>query len=286
MSRADLPAEWPAPAKLNLFLHVTGRRADGYHTLQTVFRFLDLEDTLRFTPRADGAIRRVRDLPGVPAEADLCVRAARALQQATGCALGADIALDKRIPLGGGLGGGSSDAATTLLALNALWGTGLDIAQLAGLGLGLGADLPVFLHGRAAWGEGVGERLTPLDLPPAHYVLLAPPVTVATARIFAALELTACSRAITIRDFHAGRGRNDLEPVARRLYPKVDKALKWLDKFGNARMTGSGGCVYLEVDDAERGREIAAACPPELAKAWVARGVDVHPLMNWGVAKR
>jgi 4-diphosphocytidyl-2-C-methyl-D-erythritol kinase len=278
MSRADLPAAWPAPAKLNLFLHVTGRRADGYHTLQTVFRFLDLEDSLRFTPRADGVVRRVSDVPGVPADGDLCLRAALALKRATGCALGADIALVKRIPLGGGLGGGSSDAATTLLALNALWGTGLDCERLAALGLGLGADLPVFLHGRAAWGEGIGERLTPIALPPAHYVLLAPPVAVATARVFAALELTACTPAITIRDFHAGRGRNDLEPVARRLYPEVDKALKWLGKYGDARMTGSGGCLYLEVADAGRGREIAAACPPELARAWVARGVDVHPI--------
>ena len=276
-------ASWPAPAKLNLFLHITGRRPDGYHTLQTLFQFLDVGDELRFDLTRDGRIARASLLPGVPEERDLCVRAARLLQVASGTTQGAVIHLDKRLPLGGGLGGGSSDAATTLLALNELWGCALAPEALATLGLKLGADVPVFVRGHAAWAEGVGEILTPAEPPEGWVVVLVPAVSVSTAQVFAAydreLDLTPYSPAITIRDFHAGRGRNDLEPVVRRLYPEVDNALKWLGNFGDARMTGSGACVFLPVADEESGRVILAQCPAVLAGGFVARGWNVHPLL-------
>ncbi|MEK7303535.1 MAG: 4-(cytidine 5'-diphospho)-2-C-methyl-D-erythritol kinase [Pseudomonadota bacterium] len=275
-------ASWPAPAKLNLFLHVTGRRPDGYHTLQTLFQFLDIGDDLRFDITRDGRIARANLLPGVPEERDLCVRAARLLQAASGSTQGVVIHLDKRLPLGGGLGGGSSDAATTLLALNELWDCGLAPETLAALGLKLGADVPVFIHGHAAWAEGVGEVVTSAEPPEGWVVVLAPAVSVSTAQVFAAfdreLDLTPYSPAITIRDFHAGRGRNDLEPVVRRLYPEVDNALKWLGNFGDARMTGSGACVFLPVADEAAGRVILAQCPTALAGGFVARGRNVHPL--------
>ncbi len=275
-------ATWPAPAKLNLFLHVTGRRPDGYHTLQTLFQFLDVGDELRFDVTGDSRIVRAKLLPGVPEEHDLCVRAAHLLQTASSTTQGAIIHLDKRLPLGGGLGGGSSDAATTLLALNELWGCGLTPEALAVLGLKLGADVPVFIHGHAAWAEGVGEVLTPAEPPEVWVVVLTPSVSVSTAQVFAAfdreLDLTPYSRAITIRDFHAGRVRNDLEPVVRRLYPKVDNALKWLGNFGDARMTGSGACVFLPVADAAAGQAILAQCPATLAGGFVTRGRNSHPL--------
>ena len=284
---------WPAPAKLNLFLHVTGRRADGYHTLQTLFQFLDLADDLSFAITHDGQVTRATALPGVPEASDLCVRAARMLQEASGCTRGVRISLTKRLPMGGGLGGGSSDAATTLLALNHLWDTHLPVSEVAALGLRLGADVPVFVHGHAAWAEGIGEQLTPTDLPQPWYVVLAPPVHVSTAAVFQSSELTRSTPAITIRDFHAGLGRNDLEPVVRRLYPEVDKALKWLTNYGPARMTGSGACVFLPVETEGHGRDMLAQCPETLAQGFVARGVNVHPIyrqygdvMNWGVAKR
>lgn len=275
-------ASWPAPAKLNLFLHVTGRRPDGYHTLQTLFQFLDIGDELRFDLTRDGRIARANILPGVPEDRDLCVRAARLLQAASGTTRGAVIHLDKHLPLGGGLGGGSSDAATTLLALNELWGCGFTPEALAALGLKLGADVPVFVRGHAAWAEGVGEELTPAEPPERWVVVLVPAVNVSTAEVFAVydreLDLTPHSPAITIRDFHAGRGRNDLEPVVRRLYPEVDNALKWLGNFGDARMTGSGACVFLTVANEATGRAILAQCPAALAGGFVARGRNVHPL--------
>jgi 4-diphosphocytidyl-2-C-methyl-D-erythritol kinase len=286
---------WPAPAKLNLFLHVTGRRPDGYHTLQTVFQFLDAHDVLRFEITADGRIARRQALAGVPEDQDLSVRAARFLQTRAGVTQGAVIELDKRLPAGGGLGGGSSDAATTLLALNHLWGCGLSLDTLAELALSLGADVPVFVRGQAAWAEGVGEILNPYASPEEWYVVLVPAVQVSTAAVFAAwdreFDLTPPGPAITIRDFRAGRGRNDLEPVVCRLYPQVDKALSWLRKFGDARMTGSGACVYVSVASAERGRVILAGRPAGLADGFVARGMNRHPVHmrlfgeNWGVAK-
>lgn len=277
-----MTASWPAPAKLNLFLHITGRRPDGYHTLQTLFQFLDAHDNLSFEVTRDGRISRGQALASVPEDDDLSVRAARLLQAATGTTQGAVIHLDKCLPFGGGLGGGSSDAATVLLALNELWGCDLAPEALATLGLKLGADVPVFVHGHAAWAEGVGEVLTMAEPPERWVVVLVPPVSVSTARVFAAydreLDLTPYSPAITIRDFHAGRGRNDLEPVVRRLYPEVDKALKWLGNFGDARMTGSGACVFLPVADAAAGQAILAQCPAALAGGFVTRGRNVHPL--------
>ena len=284
MNEASFTTEsWPAPAKLNLFLHVTGRRPDGYHTLQTLFQFLDVGDDLSFDLTRDGRITRANLLSGVPEERDLCVRAARLLQAASGATHGAIIHLDKRLPLGGGLGGGSSDAATTLLALNELWGCNLAPGALAALGLKIGADVPVFVHGHAAWAEGVGEILAPADPPERWVLVLVPAVSVSTAEVFAAydneLDLTPYSPAITIRDFHAGRGRNDLEPVVRRLYPEVDNALKWLGNFGDARMTGSGACVFLPVADEASGRSILAQCPTGLAGGFVTHGRNVHPLL-------
>ncbi len=268
---------WPAPAKLNLFLHVTGRRPDGYHLLQTVFQFLDYGDDLAFEVTDGARIVRATALAAVPEDRDLTVRAARLLQAATGIRRGARIHLTKRLPLGGGLGGGSSDAATTLMALNRLWGCGLATVELARLGLQLGADVPVFVHGHAAWAEGVGEVLTPIDPVETRYVVLTPPVSVSTAEVFADPELTRHTPPITIRAFREGRGHNDLEPVVRRLRPEVGAALDWLRERGPARMTGSGGCVFLPVADADSGQRILK----EAASRWtgfVARGINRHPI--------
>lgn len=270
-------AEFPAPAKLNLFLHVVGRRADGYHLLQTVFRFLDYGDRVLIGVRDDGVIRRVNALDGVPPERDLAVRAARLLQQAAGARLGADIEIDKRLPLGGGLGGGSSDAATTLLALNRLWDLGLGRERLMELALGLGADVPVFVFGESAFGEGVGERLTRIVLPPAWYLVLVPQVSVSTAEIFSAADLTRNSNPIKMSAFSIDQGRNDLEPVVRRKYPEVDRAMGWLAGHGRARLTGSGGCVFASFDDEREARRVLQARPDGIG-GFVARGLDVHPL--------
>ncbi|MGA0585965.1 4-(cytidine 5'-diphospho)-2-C-methyl-D-erythritol kinase [Dyella sp. KRB-257] len=265
---ADEWSVWPAPAKLNLFLRITGRRPDGYHELQTVFRLLDWGDELRLRVRADGAIRRHGELPGVPADEDITVRAARLLQARAGVALGADIGIDKRIPMGGGLGGGSSDAATVLVALNHLWGAGLDEDALAGLGRRLGADVPVFVRGRSAWAEGVGELLTPLDLPRRHYVVLDPREHVSTAALFQAPELTRNAARATISSFVSGEAaENAFEPVVRALHPRVDAALEWLGGFGRAKLSGSGGCVFLEAPSAWRALSVAARCPD----AWIAQ---------------
>jgi 4-diphosphocytidyl-2-C-methyl-D-erythritol kinase len=272
---------WPAPAKLNLFLHVTGRRADGYHTLQTAFRLIDLADTLRFSPRADGKVTLARPLSGVPPEQDLCLRAAVLLKQATGHREGVDIELDKRIPVGGGLGGGSSDAATTLIVLNHLWQLGLKRGELQRLGLELGADVPVFVFGENAFAEGVGEQLTPLALPPAWYLVLVPPVHVPTAAVFAAPELTRASIPIKITAFFAGLKRralrNDLEPVVSKRYPDVARYLAWLRQHGEARMSGSGACVYAEFSTESAAHAIHAQLPPAM-RGLVARGLERHPL--------
>jgi len=270
---------WPAPAKLNLFLHVTGRRADGYHTLQTVFQFLDYADELTFLVTDDGRIERAAPVAGVAEERDLALRAARLLQESRGVTQGVRIHLTKRLPVGGGLGGGSSDAATTLLALNQLWGTHLSIPELAVLGLQLGADVPVFIHGHAAWAEGIGEVLTPVEPEAAWYLVVVPPVQVSTAQVFAAPELTRYSPPLTIRDFHEGRGlRNDLEPVVRSRYPEVDRVMRLLAEFGAPRMSGSGGCVFLKVTDADRGRQILERIPKPYT-GFVAQGLNRHPLL-------
>jgi 4-diphosphocytidyl-2-C-methyl-D-erythritol kinase len=270
---------FPAPAKLNLFLHVLGRRHDGYHLLQSAFRFIDCGDELSFVVRADGAIRRTNSLEGVPAEQDLSVRAARALQQETGCREGADIGIAKRVPVGGGLGGGSSDAATTLIALNRLWRTGLSRARLQQLALRLGADVPVFVFGRNAFAEGIGERLQALRLPPAWYLILVPELAVSTAEIFSAAELTRNTNAITIAAFSVGQGRNDLEPVVCRRYPQVARHLEWLRRYGDARMTGSGACVFCAFDSEEQARRVLSELPADM-RGFVARGLERHPLWS------
>lgn len=273
-------SEWPAPAKLNLFLHIVGRRDDGYHLLQTAFQLLDWGDTVRLRPRQDGRILRVDPLPGVDPEADLAVRAARLLQAAGGGGLGADIAVDKRIPLGGGLGGGSSDAATTLVALNALWRTGLAEDELAELGLRLGADVPVFVRGRSAWAEGVGERLTPLALAERWYVIVDPGASVPTAALFAAPELTRAAPQLTIPLFLAGaRTSNVFEPVVRERFPAVAAALDWLGGYGPARLSGSGGCVFAAVDARETAMKIVESRPHGM-RGYAARGVAVSPLLE------
>jgi 4-diphosphocytidyl-2-C-methyl-D-erythritol kinase len=307
----------PAPAKLNLFLHVVGRRpggmtrcaqasgagmpplrllpqsagsasnvseADGYHLLQTLFRFIDLHDTLHFTLRKDGVVHRTNTIEVVPEDEDLCVRAARLLQRETGCALGADIAVEKRIPMGGGLGGGSSDAATTLIALNRLWSLGLTRKRLMELGLRLGADVPVFVFGENAFAEGVGEQLQAYPLEEAWYVVLFPPVQVPTARIFAHPELTRDTVSITMRALLKGQTeqplRNDLQPVVCGLYPEVANYMAWLDKFGKAMMTGSGACVFAEFASRNQAEAVLQQLPHEMHGV-VAQGLAKHPLHDW-----
>lgn len=268
-----------APAKLNLFLHVVGRRADGYHLLQTAFRMLDWGDRLSFTLRRDGRIRRLTDVPGVPEQSDLVVRAAHALQQWAGCELGVDITVDKVLPMGGGLGGGSSDAATTLLALNRLWGIGAGRQELQAIALPLGADVPFFVFGRTAFAEGVGEALTALTMPPAWYVVVAPGVSVPTARIFASKVLTRDTKPIKIADFAMSGTRNDLERVACEQYPQIANAIDWLGAYAPARMTGSGACIFSEVGSEREAREIARQCPVGW-QAWAVPSLEVHPMIG------
>ena len=284
-----------APAKVNLFLHVVSQREDGYHLLQTVFRLLDFYDTIHLKPRNDGIIRRVHDVAGVPEQQDLCVRAAKLLQQHTGSRMGVDIAIEKRIAMGGGLGGGSSDAATVLLALNRFWDLHLTRAELLSLGLQLGADVPIFIFGENAWAEGVGEQLQPIALQPAYYVVLTPSVHVSTAQVFASKELTRNTIPTTIAAFSGvasqrGLVGNDLESVVCRQYPAVASCLDWLKQFSQARMSGSGASVFAEFEsqaEAElvlakmsQDKEIQhiAGCP---ISGFLARGLDKHPLYNF-----
>jgi 4-diphosphocytidyl-2-C-methyl-D-erythritol kinase len=268
---------YPAPAKLNLFLHVVGRRPDGYHLLQTAFRLIDLCDWLRFTPRENGEVRLARAIPGVAEDENLVVRAARLLQAGGQARAGVEIDLEKNIPIGGGLGGGSSDCATTLAVLNRLWGLGLAAEKLAEMALALGADVPFFLFGRNAFGEGVGERLTRLDLPQAWYLVLVPPVSVPTRTIFASPELTRNSKTIKISGFSAGFGRNDLEPVVCRHHAEVAAHLEWLRQFGDARMSGSGACVFAEFAAEREARSVHSRMPADM-RGFVVRGLDRQPL--------
>lgn len=267
----------PAPAKLNLFLHVTGRRPDGYHTLQTLFQFIDLCDTLHFECRADGQLALHDALPGVSLEDNLVVRAARLLQQASGCRLGADIHLDKRLPMGGGIGGGSSDAATTLVGLNHLWQTGLTLQQLADLGLSLGADVPVFVLGRAAWAEGVGEQLTPVTLDEPWYLVAVPDCQVSTAQIFSDERLTRDTQPITLAAFRNHGGRNDCLPVAEACYPEIRNTLILLNNYCEAKMTGTGSCVFGAFPNECEADKVRARLPATL-QTFVARGCNVSPL--------
>ncbi|WAE61051.1 4-(cytidine 5'-diphospho)-2-C-methyl-D-erythritol kinase [Stutzerimonas sp. R40042] len=267
----------PAPAKLNLMLHITGRRADGYHELQTLFQFLDYGDELSFRLREDGQIRLLTELPGVDHDSNLIVRAARMLQRESGCTLGADIQLTKRLPMGGGIGGGSSDAATSLLGLDHLWNTGLGEDRLAELGLSLGADVPVFVRGRAAFAEGVGERLQPVDLAEPWFLVIAPQVSVSTAEIFADPELTRNTPAITVRSLLAGGGHNDCQPVVEKRYPEVRNALSLLNKFVQARMTGTGACVFGSFPNEGEADKVRRQLPATLP-SFVARGRNVSML--------
>jgi len=270
-------SDWPAPAKLNLFLHVTGRRADGYHLLQTVFRFVDRADRLRFAPRADGQVVLAAPLPGVPPESDLTVRAARLLQAVSGCRQGVAIHLDKRLPMGGGLGGGSSDAATVLLALNHLWGLGLSRTRLQELGLTLGADVPVFVFGANAFAEGVGEDLMPVALPTAWYLVLEPPVQVPTADIFRSPALRRDTPPLRRADWRPGMGHNDLQAVAVAQHPVLAAHLEWLGRHALARMTGSGACVFAEFASRAAAEAVWAERPAGV-RGWVAEGLAAHPL--------
>jgi len=268
---------YPAPAKLNLFLHVVGRRADGYHLLQTVFQLIDRCDWLRFSLRADAEVRLLRPLSGIAEADELAVRAARLLKAETGCPLGVDIQIEKNIPVGGGLGGGSSDCATTLAVLNRLWKLDLPGERLAKMALALGADVPFFLFGGNAFAEGIGERLAPLELPTSWYAVLVPPVTVRTSDIFAAPELTRNSKTIKISGFSAGFGRNDLEPVVCGRHAEVAAHLAWLKQFGDARMSGSGACVFARFSTEREARSVLSRMPAEMS-GFAARGLDRHPL--------
>ena len=280
---------WPAPAKLNLMLHVVGRRPDGYHELQTVFQLIDLRDAIDIAVREDGLISRPSGPAGVSEDQDLVVRAARALKEATGTRLGARISVIKKIPLGGGLGGGSSDAATTLVALNQMWKTGLNSAQLAAIGAKLGADVPVFVAGRSAWAEGIGEKLTPVQLgKDSWYLVIFPGVLVPTASVFQAPELTRNSPPTTMRGFLETGGRNDCEAVVRTRFPAVAEALDWLARHAPSRLTGTGSCVFAKFSRAADAERVAARVPDSW-RAFVARGLSESPLneelVRWGVAK-
>ncbi len=267
----------PAPAKLNLFLHITGRRDDGYHLLQTVFQLLDYGDELRFEARNDGQLNLQTGLEGVDPEDNLVLRAARALKARTGSPLGADITLLKHTPVGAGLGGGSSDAATTLLGLNSLWGSGLGLDELARLGLALGADVPVFVRGRSAWAEGVGEVLTPVELPTRWYLVIYPGCPVNTAGIFKDPQLTRSTPEITMAAFLGGHSHNDCEPVASRINPEIARALAWLGGYGTARMSGTGSAVFAAFEDEQAAWEAAATVPGEWMR-FVAVGLDRSPV--------
>jgi 4-diphosphocytidyl-2-C-methyl-D-erythritol kinase len=273
----------PAPAKLNLFLHVTGRREDGYHLLQTVFRLVDFSDRLRFAIRKDGTLKLHTPICGVPEDEDLCIRAAKLLQQESGVPLGVEIFLEKRIPMGGGLGGGSSDAATTLLALNRLWGLDWKRDRLLKLGLKLGADVPLFIFGENAFAEGIGEKLASISLPPAWYLILTPPVHVSTARVFASKELTRNTIPIKIPPFSIEHGHNDLEPVVCLAYPEVARHLKWLKRLDSIRMaamTGSGACVFAEFATAAAAHMALTQIPVGMT-GFVARGLGRHPMHDF-----
>ena len=282
----------PAPAKLNLFLHITGRRADGYHLLQSAFQLIDFGDSLDFDLRGDEQIVRTSDLPGVPAESDLVVRALRLLQGAYlqrhgTLPPGVDVGVTKRLPMGGGLGGGSSDAATALMAVNHLWQGGFSIDELMELGLPLGADIPFFLFGRNAFVEGVGERMQAVDTPACCYLVIAPGVEVPTASIFSAADLTRDSKPVRITDFsrhlmtengRKGFGKNDLQAVATRLFPPVAEAVEWLGAYGDARMTGSGACVFCAFADEAEAKAVLAAVPVKW-RAFIAPSLQAHPLL-------
>ena len=274
---------FPAPAKLNLFLHVVGRRADGYHLLQTAFRFIDFSDQLAFKVRSDGIIKMMSPVMDLPEVDNLCTRAAKLLRDRSGKTLGVEIYLHKQIPMGGGLGGGSSDAATTLIVLNQLWGINWDRARLMTLGLELGADVPVFIYGKNAFAEGVGEKLTQLALPSAWYVVLTPPVHILTADVFACKELTRNTIPIKISAFSMGAGHNDLEPVAAKMQPMIGDWLQWLKQQPGASkvgMSGSGACLFAEFPEASHALKVFERIPVDMC-GFMAEGLAEHPLLHF-----
>ena len=270
---SDLTEPWPAPAKLNRFLRIVGRRADGYHLLQTMFQFLDICDYLSFTPCRDGQIQRQNEISGVAADDDLSIRAARLLKQVSGIDAGVTIAIDKRLPIGGGLGGGSSDAATTLVALNHYWQIGLSTNELAKLGVSLGADVPVFIHGHAAWGEGIGDQLTPVIPDEPWFVVLKPSCTIATSVIFNDPKLTRDSQPIKMRDFVGDDAGNDCESVVFERYPAVAAAANWLSHYAKAHLTGTGSCVFAAFLDKQTAQRALARLPTGL-DGFLARGCN------------
>jgi 4-diphosphocytidyl-2-C-methyl-D-erythritol kinase len=270
-----------SPAKLNLFLHITGRRPDGYHNLQTLFQLLDYGDTLTFTTRSDNQITLAPELPGVGFEQNLIIKAVRALEAYKPATAGVDIQLEKRLPMGGGIAGGSSNAATTLVALNHLWGCDLNRNQLQTIGLQLGADVPVFINAQTAWAEGVGEALEAIKMPPKWFLVIQPDCHVSTAEIFSNKDLTRDTSAIKVAAFLERGGKNDCEALVRKLYPQVDNALIWLQKFDrNARMTGTGACVFASFESVEEARNVQATLPNNLP-GFVAQGVNQSPLYNF-----
>ena len=273
----QIQSSYLAPAKLNLFLHITSRRADGYHCLQTIFQFLDYSDVLHVNVRDDGQLSCQSNLKNLPAEQNLVLRAARLLKQYSGSPLGASIKIDKKIPLGGGLGGGSSDAATTLLALNQLWQLQLSYDTLARLGLTLGADVPVFVYGHSAWAQGVGESLTPIDIDEPWYLVIHPGCHVSTAEIFSTPELTRDALPITMGEFFAGKSKNVCEGVVCSHYPQVRQALDWLTQYGPARLTGTGACLFTRFEDQKQAKTVLALLPNQW-QGFVAAGKNISPL--------
>ena len=271
------PLTLPAPAKINRFLHITSRRADGYHELQTLFQLLDYGDELQFSLRSDGQIRLLDNLPGLPVEQNLVYRAAITLQQAVGYEIGADIKLTKKIPAGGGLGGGSSDAATTLLGLNYLWGTGLPKSVLLEIAQTLGADVPVFVEGNTAWAEGIGERLQPVEMPDRWVLVIKPDCEVSTAQLFSHPELTRDHSPITIARFLEHGAGNDFEPLVRKLYPAVDQGLDWLGQYADAQLTGTGACLFAIFADQQQAQQVLQQLPVPFS-GFVAATVNRSPL--------
>ncbi|MGH8549934.1 MAG: 4-(cytidine 5'-diphospho)-2-C-methyl-D-erythritol kinase [Methylococcales bacterium] len=276
-SKAVWGERWPAPAKLNLFLRVIGRRSDGYHLLQTVFQFIDLVDQISFFPRSDRQIRLKNPLPGIAETDDLTVRAARLLQERSGLRTGIDIELEKILPIGGGLGGGSSDAATALIVLNRIWNLRLTIRELMDFGLCLGADVPIFVYGQAAWAEGVGEVLEPINPPECWYVVVVPDCQVSTAEVFRSEKLTRDHSPVTMARFNSGFACNDCLTVVSQLYPPVKRALDGLSRFGEARLTGTGSCVFLACDNSDSALTIVGELEDQYT-AFVVKGCNRSPL--------
>ena len=269
----------PAPAKLNLFLHITGMREDGYHNLQTIFQLLDYSDEVSLSLRDDGLIHRTNGLADVPAEEDLIVRAAQALKDFTGTSYGANVGVEKKLPVGGGIGGGSSDAATTLLGLNALWQCGLEKAELLSIAAKLGADVPVFVNGHSAWAEGIGEKLTVLELPELWYLVIHPGVFISTAKLFSSEMLTRDKEILRMRVFPEADTENVFESVVRKTHSEVDKSLKWLDNYSTARMTGTGSCLFASFDSRQKAESVLKQVPDEW-NAFIAKAVNNSPVLE------